>query len=412
MRTGWLAAAVLAWCSSAGAQFTAALSVAESQDPGLWPYRSADLLLTNSTGGAIEAVLLRPAGGGPTVQYRLALPPGQESRQTVALPAIWPVQHYAVAALGAGASVAGETAAEITWPADLVTTDAFLDEGFAFWRDRVASWPTSTRRNTLLLAGMLAAASAAVLFVRRPAFRAACLLGAAALAALLVPRAPGWPEPVEARTYVLRLHGEEPAVRVESFVVLSARRTAAYRGRAGAVPYPVYSDRASATGDDALVDPVQRSIRLTVRPQTVRVVRPAAGDSPTEGPSKAGTVRRSDGGAEVLIDFACRRGLLVRDDLVWAWPGESGNARRALVRDSSARPIGLAHWGGTRELNEAASALVRYWRQKHRQPGQTYLLEFAALAPAGVRLDVVRLQELPATTPSAGGLPATEAAQP
>ncbi|MHC4716678.1 MAG: hypothetical protein ACYS5V_06895, partial [Planctomycetota bacterium] len=253
---------------------TASLEVAARQDPAVRPYAVATLTLTNHGDVGVEAVALRPTGGGPGVWYAFSVPPGQTARLDVALPAIWHAQRYRVEALDAGEAPAGAADAEVTWPDEMVATGAFINDAYAPWRGLRPGWPVRVRRNAALLLALFVSAAGGVLLVRRRWARAALVAALAGGATALVVALGGWPASVEADAHVLARYGEGPA-SVESFTVLSARRSGRMTLRAAGVPHPVYPDRSAAVSDDALVDPVARTVTLSVGAGQCRLIRPS-----------------------------------------------------------------------------------------------------------------------------------------
>ena len=379
-----------------GQTITVRLAPLGTEDATGYPYRPAELTLGNSSAAAVDAVLLRPTAG-PAVRQALAAPPGQESRTTVLLPALWPVQQYAVEALSAGA-VVGKATAEITWPENLVTTDAF-----AAWRSEAARWPTAPRGKAWLLLAMFTAAAAGTLFLRRPIVRAAAILAATAAACGLVWALIRQAGAVEARPFVLVLHGDAPTAGVDSFCVLSARRTTAYVHKAASVPYPVYPDRSAAAGDDAVATPADSTLAMTLRPGVVRIVRPAP---LTEQPPPAlrGTVRQTDGQIELQADFLARRAMLIRNESIWLLPADQPG--RMVVPASQPVPMALVLSRPERYgLDEPGSALLRYWRERHQRGGEFYLAGFPPSA-SGARIEVITLQA-PSTAPTTTTAPST-----
>ena len=207
----------------AKADIVATLTVAPEQDVRLAPYATANLRLINQTPEAVETVLLRPGGGGPIIRYALAAAGGQEHTATVALPAISPVQKYEVTAVSPAGEVLGTTWAEITWPAECVATDVFLDDAYALWRDAGAGFAGPTRRNAVLLLAIFVTAAAATLLIRRGPWRLAILgllIAAGVVLAFVVPAwgggrryrrvsSPALPRPTSPEDGILRRPGRQ-----------------------------------------------------------------------------------------------------------------------------------------------------------------------------------------------------------
>ena len=157
-RAAVIATAILCVAATGRAKVVASLAAVTGQAPSAGPYRWAELRLDNAAAAQAESVLLRPAGGGPTVRYALAVPPGASGRLKVALPAISPAQEYEVTVLDAGGSAVGRASAAIDWPAELVATEAFIDRAYRpWWQDR-AAWSRRTRLEAVLLSGALVVA--------------------------------------------------------------------------------------------------------------------------------------------------------------------------------------------------------------------------------------------------------------
>ena len=399
-----------------GSEITASLEVVAGQDVGAGPYRLAKLTLANSASAAVEAVTLRATDCGPTVRYRFTVPPGGEGELEVALPAASPVQEYVVAALDAGGAELARARGAIVWPAELVTTADFIDDAFGAWADDFARWEGMHRRNLLLLGALFVTAAAGALLVRnRWARAAAALLAAGATVGLIawvfMPAA----EPVvQVLDYELILHDGTGGVEMDSFAVVSSRRTREWMTAAGTIPHAVYAARAAAMDDDATVRPAERSIRLTLRPGQVRVIRPAPDaralrrgltlTARTDVPVRTGSAAMNGENIEIRFVGAPRGLLLVcRDDSVWT-VGESpfgtlgGIGGRVSISkaDAVAYPVFLGSGRGA-VLNTHASRLLDYWRDRHRQGGKVYLLEVRA-REAGARIEVIELQEGGAAT--------------
>lgn len=403
--------AALVWAATAvGADLTASLRVADRQDSGVFPYRTAALSIDNPASEAIETILLRPCGGGPAVRYPLAVPPGGKGRTSVALPAFAPVQDYEVTALDGTGQLIGRASAALTWPAELVTADAFVDDAYAQWRGERASWPQRSRRDALLLLAGFAAVAAAALFVRSRFARAGvvCLaaVAAAALAGAYVLDGSG---AVHATQYHLVLHPSGGPARVESFTVLSARRTTRNSWRTSSLPHPVYPDRAAAARDEAgevsrrglwgagvLVDPPDKRITLTLRPGVVRIIRPASRKIRLSPAASSGTVRwDSSNGKHMIVeaDFLHQRAVLARNDSVWPVPPGFGRLRLSVPADESQSIWGLTTRPQVWKLDGREARLFAYWRDKHRRADKTYLVNFGASIDGGSgrRMDVLEL---------------------
>ncbi|KKL96030.1 hypothetical protein LCGC14_1848580, partial [marine sediment metagenome] len=258
--------------SAAGADITASLSVPDSADWGRPPYAAAELALSNPGSSAIDAVTIRPTGGGPAVRYSFAGAPGQTGWLRVVLPALWPVQQYRVAALAADGEPAGHALADVSWPADRVATDAFIDDAYTPWRDVRAGWSMRTRAAAVGLLGLVVIAAAGLLWIPAGWGRVLAVVGLAAGATVLLAAAGRRVRPVEISRHTLVRYADRAPV-VESFSVLAARRAGPVVLQAGDVPYPVYPDRTAAGRDNSTVDPIARTIELNL--QAGQVLDPA-----------------------------------------------------------------------------------------------------------------------------------------
>ncbi len=380
------------------ADITASLEVVAGQDVADGPYRRAELTVTNSAATATETVLLKPSGVGLTVRYKLTVPPGATGKQDVLLPAVSPVQEYALTALGASGEVIGRTSASITWPTELVTADAFIEDAFKAWTDEPAGWSAKTRWNYLLVLAMFVTAAAATLLIRRPLLRtAAVVVIAGAVAALIVyVFIPPGPETVQVHRYFLTLHGGI-GVDFDSFVVLSPRRTTEWSRKISHWSYPVYPDRAAAANDETLVEPTTGVIHLTLHPGRVRIIRPAWRDGLEEMLllPRRGSIRQETNGfaIETVLVSISGNALLIRNDSIWRI-GPAAGALKASVRTDQAESYGAFMSGeGGRNLNRHARRLLDYWRNKHQRADEFYLVEpgFDDVT----RIEVVQLTEAP-----------------
>ena len=371
----WL---ILVAAAAAKADIAATLTVAPEQDGRLAPYATANLRLINNTPEAVETVLLRPGGGGPTVRYALAAAGGQEHTATIALPAISPAQKYEVTALNPAGKVLGTTWAEVTWPAECVAADVFLDDAYALWRDARAGFAGHTRRKALLLLAICVTAAAATLLIRRGPWRLAILGLLIAAGAVLAFVVPAWPGDVDTGEYHLQLYRGQNHLKTDSFAVLAARRTARVRREARTVPYPVYPDRAAAANDDARVDPARRSIQLTVTCGGVRIVGPARAFPDEADFSPSGLAVRGQADRPVIegqFPFTAR--LVLRDDLFWPIPGRSARISFPLTPSGRGRIHQIFSNPDRYRLTREHVRLLRYWREKpYQQAGRAYLLGF------------------------------------
>ncbi|OPX24231.1 MAG: hypothetical protein B1H04_02515 [Planctomycetales bacterium 4484_123] len=399
-------ALVLLPALSRGAGLTASLEVAERQKAAWRPYATARLSVVNATARPVETVVLRPAGGGPAVRMALSLPPRQAGRLELPLPAIWPVQSYELTAEDAAGEVLGAAVVGITWPEEHLATTEFIDDAYLPWRDVRAAWPGRVRWNAAVLLGLFVVAAAAALFVPGRWARAGTVLVLAAGAAALMAASAGWSDDVLRTQYTLVRYVAGAPPRVESFLVLAARRSSRVSLLAGRVPYPVYPDRASAGRDDSVVEPTDRRITLALRPGEVRIVRP--GRRPYRpAPGVAGHVRHhSPGRLGIVADMDHRRALVIFEDRCWPVPAGTGRLEM-LAEADQARPVAF----NPAFFDRHAWRLLEYWRARYLRPGRAYLVNFTAAAGSH-RMEVLELAEAggPESAPgtrrahSAGGI--------
>ncbi len=403
MISGPVISLAIVWMSAgADGGITTTLKAVEGDGPAAPAYRKAELTLANAAPRPVDAVLLRPAGGGPAVRCRFAVPPGQTSRTVVTLPPI--SLDYTVAALDASGEVlarspvtidrSGETDGAGEW----VATDAFVDAAYSPWLHEANPWPRWARLNAILLLACIAAAAAGTVFIPNRFARVAAV-GVVALAGVLAAQH-FLKQPEDAlrvREYYLVRHGPGGPAEVESFTVLAGRRTDRVTRRAAEVPYPVYTDGAQLSGSDAEVDPAGKAITLTLRPGAAQIVRPGSRKASLPAEPFHGTVRRvtdeAPGGDEprtedyrliVQANFPHQRALVVRRQ--WFWPVRPGLGRlRASLPSGEAQPrlsvtLSPARW----KLSPEEARLFAHWWERYRPTKKTYLVNFAGLlGPAG-----------------------------
>ncbi len=375
-----------------GAEITASLEVSSRQDVPGGPYRRAELTVANSSALVVETVLLKPAGVGLTVRYDLAVPPGAVGKQTVFLPAISPTQEYTLTALDASGGVVGQASASITWSAELVTADAFIDDAFRPWTDEPARWSAKRRWHYLLVLALFVTAAAATLLIRRPLLRVGAVVAiAGATTAMLVFIYIPTGAVVRVHRYNLRLHDGAGGFESDSFSVLSARRTTEWSRKVSPLPYPVWPDRAAGAGDEVVVDPAAGTIRLTLRPGLVRIIRPDWPERPDVIEPLRGYVRRETDGLVIEHHWIREDALLIHDDSVWLF--DSDALAEAMVRNDRAQSYGafLAGKGG-RELHSQPLRLLTYWRNRHQRAGNYYLVNPEG-GETGAYMNVVQLKE-------------------
>ncbi len=367
----------------ASAEINASLEVSTQQDASDKAYRRAELTITNSADAAVESILLKPTGVGLTVRYKLTVPPGSPGKMTVALPAVSPVQEYTLTALDASGETIEKVSIPITWPAELVSTDAFIDDAFGAWIDEAARLPAKTRRNYLLVLAMFVTAAAATLFIRRPLLRVGAVVvlvvGAAALLLFVyLPRSsPHSHGGVRVCRYELLMYDGVGGIEHDSFAVLSALRTTQWSGSTSSVPHPVWFDRKDAANDGVVVDPVADTIYLTLRPDRARIIRPAwrVGPEDLSRIPRRGSIRQTDDGFTIDANFIREGSLLIRGGSVWVI-GPVSEGAKVSVRNGQAQSYGaFMSSGGEKKLDHNTRRLLDYWRKKHRQAKKFYLIE-------------------------------------
>ncbi|MDY7009709.1 MAG: hypothetical protein SVV80_03020 [Planctomycetota bacterium] len=376
----------------AGAEITASLEVVAGQAVSAGPYRRAELEVTNSSETTAETVLLKSTGIGLTVRYDLTVPPGATGRRIVFLPAISPAQEYAVTAQDASGQVVARTSASITWPAELVTADAFIDDAFRAWTDEPARWSARTRWNYLLVLAMFVTAVAATLLIRRPMLRVVfVIIIAAGTTSLIVFVYIPAGAVVQEHRYNLRLHDGVGGIELDSFAILSARKTMEWSRKVSPLPYPVWPDRHAADGDNTMVNPVAGTIHLTLRPGLVRIIRPDWRGRPEVIDLPRGRVRRKEDGLIIEYHWIREDALLIHDDSVWSFNSDAVD--KITVRNDRAQSYWAFMGGeGGENLNFHTRRLLNYWRNRHQRAGEFYLVNPEG-SETGARIEVVRLEE-------------------
>ena len=395
MISGPVISLAIVWMAAgADGGITTTLKAVEGDDPAAPAYRKAELTLANAAPRPVEAVLLRPAGGGPAVRCRFAVPPGQTSRTIVRLPPI--SLDYTVAALDASGEVLARSPATINRTGEWVATDAFVDATYSQWLHEANPWPRRARLNAILLLACIAAAAAGAVFIPNRFARAAAV-GVVALAGVLAAQHfLKQPDALRVREYYLVRHAPGGPAEVESFTVLAGRRTDRITRRAAGVPYPVYADGPQLSGSDAEVDPAARTITLTLRPGAAQILRPCSRKASLPAEPFHGTVRRvrdeAPGGDEprsedyrliVQANFPHQRALVVRRQSFW--PVRPGLGRlRASLASGEAQPrlsvtLSPARW----KLSPEEARLFAHWWERYRPTEKTYLINFAGLPGPG-----------------------------
>ena len=260
----------------------ASLAPAPARDARVWPYRAAELSVSNQSGRIARAVSLRWVGGGPTMIYPATIPPQSGRTILVSLPAVAAEQWYHVRLLAedrADAERLAESEAAVTWPPQSATTDADNEFGQAFidpdacdeYAFDVPHWPARARANVLIAAAIAAMAMAAVLFVRHRGARMVLLVVVAVAAAAVIYKAV-----LPHNTIVVRTLGgaELPiyaATPDDSLYVVAVRRTTRWAHPDARLAPIYYSKRHMA--EDTTVVHADRGISASLRPGDVRLFR-------------------------------------------------------------------------------------------------------------------------------------------
>ena len=266
----------------AAADTAASLAPTPARDARVWPYRAAQLSVTNQSGRIARAVSLRWVGGGPTMIYPATIPPKSGQTILVSLPAVAAEQWYHVRLLAedrADAERLAESEAAITWPPQSATTDDDDDRGQAFidpdacdeYAFDVPQWPARARANVLIAAAIAAMAMAAVLFVRHRGARMVLLVVVAVAAAAVIYKAV-----LPRNTIVVRTLGgaELPiyaAAPEDSLHVVAVRRTTRWTHPDARLAPVYYSKRHMA--EDTTIVHADRGISASLRPGDVRLFR-------------------------------------------------------------------------------------------------------------------------------------------
>lgn len=260
----FLTCSIAATC---GAAVKVSLERPPKRDDSLLPYRPARMTIDCSDaapGRVVTSVRLRSARGGPILLYDVTVAAGTSGRFDVMLPALSAQEHYEVRIAGRYGDREGlvlDTHVSLTWDAEEVTVDAFLDP--RAYKDGDYSpprWSAGTARGVFVTGVVAALAMAAALFFRSPGRRAgvllAVLVGASAAMAYVATR-----EPVVVR----RLSDDG------RLLVISTRRTTDIRiDGPGWAPLYRNEDHMSA---EALVVRPGKDISGRLRPDDVRLFR-------------------------------------------------------------------------------------------------------------------------------------------
>ncbi|MBI5724118.1 MAG: hypothetical protein HZA50_09190 [Planctomycetes bacterium] len=277
MRLFWITIlAVLSACGAGRGDVTAKLTVAQKQDEGLAPYRTAVLEVKNDAKEPIVQLAIRNSRGGATYIHDCSVPPGSNRVITVGLPATDLRQTYEVRPYTAAGPAEKAITCEIIWPSaqDLVNPQEFIDpQLYRQWEKLSADQPGYNKKALVLLGLLLLLVEAGVLsFVRGPRLKLILAVAGAAgvLAATWVYL--GRQEVVNAAEYYTNLPG--PPGQADGkcrTTILLAHRTVLW-STADWQALPVYFSRGQMDRDDAAIH-VGKEIRMTLRPGQMRIIR-------------------------------------------------------------------------------------------------------------------------------------------
>jgi len=267
---------ILASAAAGHAGADASLEPAAQQDPGLLPYRQAQLTIRQTEKGSapvIRAVALRQTLGGPTLLFGVTVPPGTSHSALVPLPAVFVQETYAVRLLTeprVDAPVVAEQELSISWPPELLATDFWIDPAaYEPWQFDLPRWPRQTLWGVFVAALLSCLAMASALFIRPPTIRlvALLILVAASCVAVMIPLR-AMPTLVARRVNLPRVAG---IPLPGALWVLTCRRTGNWTHEA-ATMQPVYQDRRQMLADQSVI--VDGSVlRVPIRPDEVRLFR-------------------------------------------------------------------------------------------------------------------------------------------
>ena len=365
--------------ASPATQPTVTITPEAKPDPSIYPYRWAgvELLAPPGPGAAASGsavVQLRPLEGGPTVRVDVVSPAGQKVVVRAPLPALWPVQQYEVSYADAAGVWHSVAQASVTWPAELVTTDAFIDNSYAAFRQSQPAWTVGLRGQVLLILAMFVVVTAALSLVRWQWLRLAALAVLVGVSAWLVWTAPFWPPALERVLYNLVHATPESGVRTDMFEVVSARTNTVYDELASSPLYPVYRDRGEAAKDTSTVglDGFIWNIHAAIEAGGTRVT--GFGVRLGGGWYSGGWVQRSSDGS-VTYDGPSEFGLLVLDDRAWFVnsPPPGPASQPHVLRPEESMPFGQAL--ERHGPDPYTRRLANYWRQRYSRPGRAYLLD-------------------------------------
>ena len=254
-------AVLLCLAAVAGAEEPfASLAPVEDQDAALLPYRLVTAAVTNPAAQTGRALEVAPDAGGPAVLVPAWLPPSEEVRVSVPLPALSVRQACRVRVLAAAetdAEVLAETQADVEWDEAMLTIGDFIRPRAYGGLELVPpAWPRWVRPAASGIALLAAAAMAGLLLPERFGLRVALLLALAAagtvfMAAMLS----------RARTVAV--------TEADGLVVVSGRRSTVWR-HAGGDLAPLYVSESLMRSDRAVLIP-DRQLRVPLTAGEVRV---------------------------------------------------------------------------------------------------------------------------------------------
>jgi hypothetical protein len=200
--------------TSAAEQSTFSLSAAQDPYPRAFPFCGAKLSINNNMGREISAVRLRWTRGGPTMVFAAAVPAGEQADITVFLPAISVSQDYRVEPLDRDGKAMDPAKASITWPADMVTRETFIDEPTCSeWMDELPEWPARTKVELLIVFVLAIIAISAALLIRNGLLKT-CVIPAVAAASVI------------GVNFVVSRAGMDPMIRHEGqLIIMNCRNT-------------------------------------------------------------------------------------------------------------------------------------------------------------------------------------------
>ncbi len=208
------------------------------------------------------------------MEYPIAIPPDAEARLAVALPAIALSQAYDVQLLAENPKTAPPLSitAEITWPPDLLTADAFIDPAaYEALENDLPVWPASLKQTVFLGAVLLSGALAAVLFIRRKRLRV-LVLAVVLIAAVLV----GWYGLAQQQTLLAESDGKQLILRCRrtSEVSLPCRQGGGKPcDGGGKYIVPIYAAPWQMKADNTIIHTAGGTFSLTIQPDEIRLFR-------------------------------------------------------------------------------------------------------------------------------------------